>query len=359
MQESNNLYGFKSPAKIHHFLHSLPTAIGLLEERFFYVHGERLHRNGDPTQFPEIISYSHSTEKRSTTLSKRRVSQFKQTKRTSKRKRFNKKLIAKIITFIRMREFFRPLYFESMVKFQEPPLIAYRPPLPLLESPTSTLQTEITPPAPALQHSPRKIERSYPPLSLVDTCIFTKGSFRSAHGKGKWFYDDEIITIHDIVGQEEIPPSHITLHWKPIYAKKSENGKYVIQQQATRGCTAATAAMLIKDHGRNPDAFKLSRRNLGNTTNQMHDIRDAGLTPILTSVRPPKTLKSLLEQHGSAIVKLVDENLGAHVVVVDEITDNGVRLRDPYHGWEITVTPEAFNKRFNGGEAIQIETTLS
>ncbi|NGX41937.1 MAG: hypothetical protein K940chlam7_00211 [Chlamydiae bacterium] len=37
------------------------------------------------------------------------------------------------------------------------------------------------------------------------------------------------------------------------------------------------------------------------------------------------------------------------------ITDSA-RIRDPYHGWEITVTLGSLEKRFSGGSVIQVRS---
>lgn len=43
-------------------------------------------------------------------------------------------------------------------------------------------------------------------------------------------------------------------------------------------------------------------------------------------------------------------------MVIDDVSEDlsHVRLRDPYHGWEITVTTKAFLKEWHGGKAIQV-----
>ncbi len=41
--------------------------------------------------------------------------------------------------------------------------------------------------------------------------------------------------------------------------------------------------------------------------------------------------------------------IGSHVVVVDDVNleEGSVRIRDPYHGWEITVTEDSFLKEWS------------
>ncbi|NGX43036.1 MAG: hypothetical protein K940chlam7_01327 [Chlamydiae bacterium] len=183
-----------------------------------------------------------------------------------------------------------------------------------------------------------KIERSFPPVGLMDAVEIRGGKECSIYGEVNMFDDEEILQIHKIIEEKEIG--------RHVSAGISENGKHVIQQQGTRGCTAAVAAMLIMDHGKQPEILELISRDLGTEQDTIRDIKNAGLEHILHAVADFEKLKPLLDDHGSAIVTIEDKMLGSHEVVVDEITGESVRLRDPYHGWEITVTLKAFTERF-------------
>jgi hypothetical protein len=189
--------------------------------------------------------------------------------------------------------------------------------------------------------------RTTPPISIHDTIMMIDGKIESVHGTGELFCDNEIIEKLNIIKEKKIGPG--------VYAKYTKHGKAIIQQQATRGCTAAAAAMLMKDNGKLPDIRELRLRNLGSTENQTRDITKAGLKTIVSSTHHLSDLKALLAKNGSAIVD-VNGKLGGHVIVVDHISDDlsQIRLRDPYHGWEITVTKEAFLKEWSGGQAIQV-----
>jgi len=192
-------------------------------------------------------------------------------------------------------------------------------------------------------------KRKIPSLSVMDTVIFSPGGVRSEHGSGELFSDREIIENLPLIRREEIGSG--------IYASYTENEKAIIQQQATRGCTAATAAMLIMDNGRTPNLRCLKERNLGTDEDQLRDIQAAGLTGVINQANDLSQLRELIIRNGSAVVS-VSEALGAHVIVVDEVSEDlsQIRLRDPYHGWEITVSQGAFLKEWHGGKAIQIET---
>jgi hypothetical protein len=189
--------------------------------------------------------------------------------------------------------------------------------------------------------------RNIPPLGICDTIIFSPSGIKSVHGSGELFSDSEIVEKLDIIKRIEIGSN--------IYASYTKNGKAIIQQQATRGCTATTAAMLIMDNGKKANLVALRTRNLGNDEDQMRDIQNAGLKAVINSANDLSELRNLIIQNDSCIVS-VDGKLGGHVIVVDEVSKDlsKIRLRDPYHGWEITVNSEAFLKEWHGGKAIQI-----
>lgn len=114
--------------------------------------------------------------------------------------------------------------------------------------------------------------------------------------------------------------------------------------------------MLIKDRGKKTNLYILQERNLGNDEDIKRDIRAAGFKPIiilLTSNSLEALRKQLLKSR-SAIVSLEDPQAGSHSIVVDEASEDlsRVRLRDPYHGWEITVSAEAFQSRWQGNQEI-------
>ena len=67
-----------------------------------------------------------------------------------------------------------------------------------------------------------------------------------------------------------------------------------------------------------------------------------------------KELKEHLKAYGSAIVSAGGE-IGAHVIIVDAIDDDGVDIRDSFHGWSIKITKEAFLSRYSGGPLIQLQ----
>ncbi len=194
----------------------------------------------------------------------------------------------------------------------------------------------------------REQERGTPPLSIMDTITFNpENSLTSAHPKFNLFTDDEILRKEKILEKKTISPS------TRIDVAYTQHRKAIIQQQGMRGCTAAVAAMLIMDHGKSPNIYELQTRNLGRKEDIKRDFSEAKLRTVVNHPNTLDTLRKFLNQDGSAIVDVGGEG-GNHVVIVDHIPENlsSVRLRDPYHGWEITVTAEAFQERWQPEEGI-------
>jgi hypothetical protein len=192
-----------------------------------------------------------------------------------------------------------------------------------------------------------KIDRRYPPVSLNDTIDESE----SLYGKEDLFSDKEIVRVHkakDYRFSDEY--SNITIAF-------SKYNKAIIQQQSIRGCTAASAAMLIFDRGGKISIYELMMRNAGDTEDICSDIIKAGFVPrvLQNFSKDLEALKKEIQKMGPAIITINCDNLGGHVVVVDDINDKTVRLRDPYHGWEITVLRTALEKIFFGGDVIQIQ----
>lgn len=183
----------------------------------------------------------------------------------------------------------------------------------------------------------------FPELSNIST--------EGAHGYGNSYSDKDILKVHKVTKSITVTDSQNTL--KICYTK---HNKPIIQQQATRGCTAAVTAMLIYEKRQSVDINKLNIRNLGNDSDQEHDIKAAGLTPLTSKCSSLEELKRLIEKDGSAIVSV--SSIGGHVIVVDEVLDDRVRIRDPYHGWEVDLKKEAFLLSWGEGQhsVMQIAT---
>lgn len=192
-------------------------------------------------------------------------------------------------------------------------------------------------------------QRRYPPLGTVDTVKFEHGKPVSAHPeKIDLFKKDEIITLHAATSEQI----------NDLLVHKDEKNRIVIQQQATRGCTAAAVSMLIYPKCGRIDVPYLRRTNLGDTTSMQSKIAELHLASRVTKLDLKKSIEDLLFLmrnqlivNGSAIIEIGGE-IGGHVVLVDEISEDlqTIRLRDPYHGWAISVGKNAFSTRLKQGQ---------
>lgn len=200
--------------------------------------------------------------------------------------------------------------------------------------------------------------RRYPPVSTVDTIYGISAdmlNLRSIHTQGqehKFISDDEILSVHDV---QERTSSDL------VYGVTSD-GHTVIQQQATRGCTAGSAEMLIADRGGAINVANLRYTNLGNSETVASRIRRAGFVPVVTEIRGASRrdalvqLQNLLNRHGPAEINIGGE-IGGHSIVVDaiDLDANTAIIRDPWHGWRLTVRLSALESRMGPSTtAVQI-----
>lgn len=192
-------------------------------------------------------------------------------------------------------------------------------------------------------------ERRYPQPSLYNSV----GLNDSSSAKRNLFLDEEILEVHE---------AKTTVSLEGISIYQTQSGKWVVQQQSTTGCTAAVTAMILKDHQKDFNVDELFKRTISPEERILSDLANAGLRvisePFLTTsgVDPIAHLKQLIDKNGSAIVSF-DRDVGGHVIIVDAITELGVVLRDPYHGWAITVTHNAFRIGISNGLIIQVSPT--
>ena len=219
----------------------------------------------------------------------------------------------------------------------------------LFEKTLSDKQMDVKEPLPRREKPP--FFRKIPPVSLRDTSIISiaSGILLSEHGSTRVFEDHEIIEVHAVISKVELG--------NRVFAQYTTSGKAIIQQQSTRGCSPAAVSMLIKDNGGIVNTSTLKNGSLWNHQKRFTTLIEAGLIPIERKVdlsshqSKLESLKACLLKYGTAIV-----SFGGHVVLVDHISDclSRVRLRDPYHGWEITVKANAFTLILKESVIIQI-----
>lgn len=184
--------------------------------------------------------------------------------------------------------------------------------------------------------------RSYPSASIVE---------RQERQEGYLFESDEILEIHPFSGT--IETKEIGTH--QVVINFNEKGLPIIAQHGQSGCSAAASYMLLKEHGKDLDLQKFFTRPISSYKSIMNDLKE--LNPQYKVLDEEgaldrlKRLKQELLASGSAITSIDDEGdkgIGSHVVVVDEVSEDlkYIRLRDPFHGWDVTVPAKAFIERF-------------
>jgi hypothetical protein len=192
------------------------------------------------------------------------------------------------------------------------------------------------------------VQRRYPPLSIADTMGGEVGPDGIPVGRNQkkipYFSESEILQIHPSTGQ--------VMLGEGVVANAGADGRITIQQQGQRACTAAASGMLIHDAGKPVNVDDLKSRNLGNKDSVRGDIERAGLKARVAEIKAPtpreamQALEENLRQFGSAVVSVGGE-IGGHVIVVDsvDLVHGRATIRDPWHGWRITVTLDALAKR--------------
>ena len=175
-------------------------------------------------------------------------------------------------------------------------------------------------------------------------------SFGYQHGYTHIYSDDDITCTHET--------SYETTTEDGIRIQYTEHNKPIIQQQNPRGCTYAAVAMLILEHS--GDTRSISMEELRDSYLDQAELRTqkisaAGLCPRITPcTKNLDWLAERIKENGSAIVGVKVPS--GHVVVVDHISDTSVRLRDPYHAWDVEVIKPAFeNSLIEAESIIQIE----
>lgn len=216
-------------------------------------------------------------------------------------------------------------------------------------------------------HTSTQIRRT-PPIGLNDLKSLNPTE-ESDKRKSVLFEDQEILEKEDIIRSQhlnyekkdlkrikEANRSHPHVLNEKLEVLYTTHNKPIIQQQNSRDATMAAAAMLILEQGGFIQTHQMLYPESLNTKSDITAwIKQAGLNPAITDIdNNLEKLKKCVEEDGSAIVSLTSQ-IGPHVVLVDEVSAdlNQVRLRDPFHGWEVTVSGESF-KNQNPSYCIQI-----
>lgn len=155
------------------------------------------------------------------------------------------------------------------------------------------------------------------------------------YGQQVLFSDHEIVSKKLIIREDPSTKTRFT-----------EHGKAIVWQKDINLSKLACVSMLCQDHAKT--VFNSpTPRSFVEDYKIPEELHKAGLTArvsdftvsSLNSKEYFLRLKNKLLEHGSAIVPLQSKAIGDHYMIVDEVVleQSSMRIRDPYHGWEITV----------------------
>lgn len=173
----------------------------------------------------------------------------------------------------------------------------------------------------------------------------------SEHGVDSAIFltDEEIIKVHEC-------QSYALKHKGQLYVGYYEDGKCIIQQPAVRACVPTALAMILEDQKINFDFEILFETNLADNNNIVHWLKpyEYEMIPLTSDV---KTISNWIAENGSLLASIHAQKIGSHMIVVDSINNDQVTIRDPFHGWRITIKTKLFldtmSPRFLGIRKIQ------
>lgn len=135
---------------------------------------------------------------------------------------------------------------------------------------------------------------------------------------------------------------------KPTFVKGYfADGKCMLQQPAVRSCGPTSLAMLLMDRGIDFDIGYLFSTNLCNDKDMSRWAHQYGykcekLDGCFGASPDIEKVKLFIETNGSLLASIDAQDLGGHYVVVDSIDNDQVTIRDPAHGWRVTIDTAFF-----------------
>lgn len=167
---------------------------------------------------------------------------------------------------------------------------------------------------------------------------FEKLSMRSSQGLSLIYRDEEILFIYKLYDKNKEKMKEYATY-DLAYTR---NGKAVYMQEFLATCWKAVVFMLMIDNGANEEQIKncYATERHSDSDEQKRIFKEFGFSVIETIYRDLNSLKESISLYGPAIVT-IDEG-GGHYIIVDDITEDGVDIREPFHGWAIRITKEAF-----------------
>ncbi len=151
---------------------------------------------------------------------------------------------------------------------------------------------------------------------------------------------------------------------------KTEDGRHIVLQPAVASCVIASASMLALDKGIDPkkiDWDEVSTTHFSTGDRAIRFLEKAGLACSNTKLdfsnmdQAIRTLQERIKEHGSGIIEVGNRKtaegqeigIDGHAIVLDEISleDQYALIRDPFHGWSIKISLDAFKGYLaNGNE---------
>jgi len=215
------------------------------------------------------------------------------------------------------------------------PPVPPRKPLPEPKRPLPPAPHVVSPVDPWVVFDPTQ---RIPPVSMYDTVRKGRdGNLESVHGKALMAekrYVRRMKIVKPLTGLERGSLG------------KTEEGRFVLQQQATRACVPTAVAMLVMDRkGTNLqqsliDAVRTT--NLSDEENAVRWIGENGLEPVVLRGSSAEFFQNQLSSYGSGIVSIDHPQAGGHVIVLDRIERGKALIRDPYHGLSFEIPLSLF-----------------
>ncbi len=175
-----------------------------------------------------------------------------------------------------------------------------------------------------------------------------------SNNRGRLFRDEDIIRVADPENIEEIQVGKESFQF---YRTKSHDDKikHVLVQKTTKGCAAASVAMLIMDNQGVPNWENIMHSEGETCIESARLLREAKFNVVQTRVDSlgpvgcsiPHLRQKILENGPAILTILPNPKSGAgHAVIVDEISQDcsQIRMRDPWHGWDLVANAEAFRQ---------------
>lgn len=126
---------------------------------------------------------------------------------------------------------------------------------------------------------------------------------------------------------------------------QGDEPKHVILQQGIKSYIFTCIAMIALDRGKTPNYTGIHYSETMNRCHAYLKVEGVGLSPILTHFYKTQhvdicgVLTRCVHENGPGVLIIIHPNIGEHAVVLDAISEreNTAMIRDPFHGWSLTM----------------------